>query len=231
MRSDATAFVVPACLRCVEALPREPSCDVTMPAPVLVLPHLLTRAMCDQLIERFESSPTVDGGIASIDRDGRPCTKVDHSKKHRRDMLISPDDPLHDPVRAILLDCCAPEMAKAFHAEIRHIDRLLLARYDAPGGKFLRHRDNRGKNVAFREFALSVNLRREAFDGGHVSFPEYNDHRYAAPTGTGMIFSSSLLHEATEVTRGHRYVLLTFLHGDAAEARRLAYEAEMVGIG
>jgi len=40
--------------------------------------------------------------------------------------------------------------------------------------------------------------------------------------GAAAVFSASLLHEALPVTRGRRYVLLTFMHGAEAEARRLA---------
>ena len=78
-----------------------------------------------------------------------------------------------------------------------------------------------GESVAFRQFALSVNLNAE-YEGGYLLFPEFNDHRYRPGIGGGILFSTSLLHEATPVTRGHRYVLLTFLHDARAEARRVA---------
>ena len=139
--------------------------------------------------------------------------------------MISPGDDIHDLLQNVLLARCAPEIAKAFQAKITYTDRILIARYDAPAGWFLRHRDNLGENVAFREFALSLNLNTEEYEGGQLTFPEYNDHLYRPPTGAGVIFSASLLHEAAAVTRGRRYVLLTFLHGDTAEAARQAYEA------
>ena len=97
-----------------------------------------------------------------------------------------------------------------------------MARYDESGGYFRRHRDNVGRNVSFRQFALSVNLNAEEYDGGALLFPEYNDHHYRPATGEGFVFSSSLLHEVQPVTRGRRYVLLTFLHDAAAEALRRA---------
>jgi predicted 2-oxoglutarate/Fe(II)-dependent dioxygenase YbiX len=49
-----------------------------------------------------------------------------------------------------------------------------------------------------------------------------NDHRYHPAVGEGIVFSASLLHEATPVTLGRRYVLLTFLHDARAEAHRVA---------
>jgi predicted 2-oxoglutarate/Fe(II)-dependent dioxygenase YbiX len=217
--------VAAACLACLDALPREAARDVLLPAPVLVLPNLLPRELCRGLIERFESGPSIDGGIASIDTAGRPHSRIDHAKKWRRDLPIPPDDAWHPMLRDALLHRCAPEIAKAFQAKVAHTDRILVARYDAPGGWFGRHRDNMAENVAFREFAISVNLNTEEYEGGHLCFPEYNDHRYRPPTGAGVIFSTSLLHEAAPVLRGRRHVLLTFFHGDAAEARRQAYQA------
>jgi predicted 2-oxoglutarate/Fe(II)-dependent dioxygenase YbiX len=216
------ADVAPVCLRCLDALPSDTPGDVAMPAPLLVLPNLLPPAICRFLIDLFESSPTIDGAVARIDAAGNPGSVVDHQKKHRRDLMIDESSELHHMLRDTLLRRCAPEISRAFHAQVAHTDRILLSRYDDTGGFFRRHRDNAAANIAFREFALSLNLNTGEYDGGHVIFPEYNDHRYRPPAGAGVIFSTALLHEATPVTAGRRYVLLTFFHGDAAEARRLA---------
>jgi hypothetical protein len=45
--------------------------------------------------------------------------------------------------------------------------------------------------VAFRRFAISVNLNAGglnagAYEGGHLPFPEYNGHRYGPVTGEGL---------------------------------------------
>ncbi len=66
-----------------------------------------------------------------------------------------------------------------------------------------------------------MNLNTGDYEGGALSFPEYNDVAYNPPAGAGIVFSASLLHEATPVLRGSRYVLLSFLHSAAAEARRM----------
>ena len=224
MRSSPSLEHVRACLDCLQALPQEVSRAVAMPAPAIVLPNLIAPALCRQLIALFESSPTIDGEVARIDAKGQVCSVVDHAKKHRRDMMIEPGTALHQHLKQALLDRCAPEIARAFQARVAHIDRILLSRYDDSGGWFRRHRDNVADNVAFREFALSLNLNTGAYQGGDLMFPEYNDHRHAPPAGGGIIFSASVLHEAAPVTQGSRYVLLTFFHGDAAEARRLAQD-------
>lgn len=220
-----TADIVAACLDCLDELPREAPRDISLPAPVLVLPNLMPRELCRALIETFEAGISIDGGVASIDAAGMPKGRVDHDRKRRRDFLIPPGDALDRGLQKLLLDRCAPEIAKAFQVRIAHTDRLLIARYDEAESWFRRHRDNTAENVAFREFAISVNLNAEEYEGGYLVFPEYNDHRYRPPTGGGLIFSSSVLHEAMPVSRGRRYVLLTFFHSEAADARRQAYLA------
>ncbi|MGI4940505.1 MAG: 2OG-Fe(II) oxygenase [Janthinobacterium lividum] len=225
LEMDDPERVAAAALLCIEALPVEAARDVSLPAPVLMLPGLLDAAFCRELIETFEGKRGFDSGFSSMDAAGNPVSKIDHAKKQRRDCLIEPGSALHVRFLDVLARRCLPEIKKAFQFDVTHTDRILIARYDEPGGHFRRHRDNSGKNVAFRQFAISVNLNAEAYDGGHLLFPEFNAHRYRPATGAAVVFSASLLHEVAPVTRGQRYVLLTFLHGEEAEARRQAYLA------
>lgn len=210
------------CLKSLPVCSGEVSRTVVLAAPVLLIPNLFPPDICRALIGCFESGRSVQGGLASIDADGHACGTVNPDKKRRRDFLMSPDHPWHNGLKTALLRRCAPEIKRAFQADVAHTDRILIARYDDSGGWFRRHRDNVAPNVAFREFAISMNLNAGDYKGGHLLFPEHNDHRHDPPTGAGLIFSASLLHEAAPVTRGQRYVLLTFFHGDAAEARRRA---------
>jgi predicted 2-oxoglutarate/Fe(II)-dependent dioxygenase YbiX len=202
-------------------LPTEPSRADLLPAPVLRIPHLLDRTFCRDLIAEFERSHQVAGGVAGRDANGRAVHKIDDSKKKRNDYVLPPDGATAHRVIARLAEICAPEMKKAFQFDAAFTDRLLVARYDDTGGYFRRHRDNTAPEVSFRQFALSVNL-NAGYEGGYLTFPEFNPHRYRPEPGAGIIFSASLLHEATPVTSGHRYVLLTFFHSAAMEALRQA---------
>ncbi len=219
---ERDADVAGACLACLDALPSEIARDVMMPAPIIVLPNLLPQALCRHLIELFELSPTIDGAVARVDAAGNVCSVVDHNKKNRRDMLIPVDLGVTLDVAGHIARPLRAGDCKGVSKPESYADRILVSRYDRAAGWFRRHRDNAASNVAFREFALSVNLNTGEYQGGELLFPEYNDHRYCPPTGGGIIFSTSVLHEAAPVTSGRRYVLLTFLHGEAAEARRLA---------
>lgn len=193
-------------------------------APVLIVPNLLDEALRKGLIAAFEAGDHRQGGMASIDKDGAVTTRYDDTKKRRRDLELTPDHPLHAEVLSVLSHRLAPEILKAFQANIAHADRILIARYDDTGGYFHRHRDNVAPQVAFRQFAISLALNTGEYEGGDLEFPEFSDDLYSPPAGAALVFSASLLHAARPVTRGSRYVLLTFVHDVAAEIRRLSFE-------
>jgi predicted 2-oxoglutarate/Fe(II)-dependent dioxygenase YbiX len=224
----ADASVAARAIDCMALLPVEAAQEVVLPAPLLLIPNLIERDLCRTLIQHFENGGYFESGYATVGPDGAPRYRIDHAKKQRNDLLIDAGDPYFDMLRDLLIRRCGAEIKKAFQVDVAHLDRLLIARYDAEKGYFRRHRDNGAPNVAFRQFALTLNLNTEEYSGGHLVFPEHNPHRYRPPTGGGIVFSTSLLHEALPVTSGTRYVLLTFLHSDSAEAGRLARLAPVI---
>ena len=218
---DPTGAVQSA-LALLDRLPGEPARNVSTPAPVLIAPGVFDADLCARLIARFEVGAHVDGAMASVDAEGRAVNRIDAAKKHRRDLELDPAEPLHAEAVARISARLVPQIARAFQVQVAHVDRVLIARYDDAGGYFRRHRDNSAAQVAYREFAVSVNLNTGDYQGGELLFPEFNDHRHKPPAGGALVFSASLLHEALPIRRGRRYVLLTFLHSDSAEARRRA---------
>jgi predicted 2-oxoglutarate/Fe(II)-dependent dioxygenase YbiX len=148
--------------------------------------------------------------------DGEAQARLDLDKKKRRDIELPAGSEIHTLALGLVAARIAPEVKRAFQRDITFADRILIARYDDDGGYFKRHRDNAAPQTAFREFAVSLNLNTDEYEGGELLFPEYNDHRYSPPAGGAIVFSASLLHEAAPVTRGSRYVLLTFLCGASA---------------
>jgi predicted 2-oxoglutarate/Fe(II)-dependent dioxygenase YbiX len=107
-----------------------------------------------------------------------------------------------------------PEVRKAFAFRATRFEGFKIACYDAAeGGHFRAHRDNLSPSTEHRRFALSLNL-NEGYEGGHLRFPEYGAYLYRPGAGGAVVFSGSHLHEALPVTRGKRYVLLSFLFGE-----------------
>jgi predicted 2-oxoglutarate/Fe(II)-dependent dioxygenase YbiX len=223
-RPNEADALVGASLAALQSLPVEPSRDIVLPAPILILPNVLNRPLCAELIQLHKNSGSFDSGFVSMDAQGKSTVKIDHSIKKRRDLLLDRDNEINIQLSRLIMSRIKFEVKRAFQADITHMDRLLISAYDDTGGQFKRHRDDFPAKVAFRQFALSINLNTDDYEGGYLSFPEYNSHRYRAPTGAAVLFSAKVLHEVSAVTKGERFALLSFMHNDAGEALRLEIE-------
>lgn len=194
-------------------------------APVLSLPRIFEPAFCAALIAHYE---TVGGKASGFMREIDGVTRVVHDDGHKRrkDVTLEPG-PMTQAVQGRIARRLVPQIAKAFQFEATRIERYLIAAYEAEDGGFFRpHRDNTTRGTAHRRFAVSINL-NDDFDGGDLRFPEFGSRTYRPSVGGAVVFSCSLLHEATQVTRGRRYAFLPFLYDDAA-ARIRAENAKYV---
>jgi predicted 2-oxoglutarate/Fe(II)-dependent dioxygenase YbiX len=200
------------------ALPPAPEGPAAMQAPVLVLPRVLEPDFCRVLIDYYTRRGGKDSGFMRTAPDGMIHGVIDHAFKRRDDCLIA-DGALRRALRERLVARLLPEIHKAFRFEATRIERYLVACYDAQRGGFFRpHRDNDG--TGHRQFAVTINLNAEDYEGGDLRFPEFGRQTYRAPTGGACVFSCALLHEATPVTRGTRFAVLPFLYDEASAQRR-----------
>ena len=191
---------------------------VPVHAPVLIAPRILSPELCKALIAYYDR----DGGTASgvmREIDGKTVPVLDDYKR-RRDADITDMDLVRD-IHISMRHRLLPQIKKVFQFQVTRIERNIVACYDAAdGGYFMAHRDDTTKGTAHRKFACSINLNAEDFEGGDLRFPEFGQQTYRPPTGGAVIFSCSLLHEATSVTRGTRYAYLPFFYDEkAAEIR------------
>ncbi len=193
---------------------------VPLTAPVLIAPRILDPELCQALIAYYEADGGEPSGVMR-EVDGKTVPALD-SYKRRRDAYIS-DMALIGRVRLALSRRLLPQIRKAFQYDVTRQERDVVACYDAAdGGYFLPHRDDTTLGTIHRKFACSINLNAEDFEGGDLRFPEFGPRTYRPPTGGAAVFSCSLLHEATRVTKGRRYAYLPFFYDDAAAAIRAA---------
>ncbi len=179
-------------------------------APVLMVPGALDADLCQRLIAAHAADHHASGMLRIVD--GQPALVPDARAKQRLDHRLT-DPALVDAAMQAVSRRVLPEIAAAFHYRVTRMEGFKLAAYDASGGWFRLHRDNVTPDARHRRFALTVAL-DDDFDGGALRFPEHGADLYRPPAGGAIVFSGSLLHEVTDVTRGRRHVLLTFLWGD-----------------
>jgi len=195
---------------------------VPMHAPVLIAPRIFEPELCAGLIALHEA----DGGrFTGVMRDdGERTVAVMDELKKRRDVLVE-DAGLQAELRDRLQRRLFPLIARAFGFAASHIERYVVSCYDAADGAvFHAHRDSTTFGTAHRKFACSINL-NEGFAGGDLRFAEFGPRTYRPPTGGAVVFSCSLLHEATRITAGRRYAFLPFFYDDAGAEVLAAYQA------
>lgn len=194
-------------------------------APVLVLPRVFEPGFCEALIEHYEAQGGEPSGFMR-EVDGVTRVMMDPRHKRRMDVHLE-DETLRTQARARIIRRLIPQIERAFQFRATRMERYLVACYDAEsgGGWFRAHRDNTTKGTAHRRFAVSINLNAD-FEGGELRFPEFGARTYRPPVGGAVVFSCSLLHEATPVTAGRRFAFLPFLYdedGARIRERNLRY--------
>lgn len=183
-------------------------------APVLLTPRIFEPAFCERLIQLYREIGGEPSGFMR-EVDGVTTLMMNDQHKRRSDVIIE-DETLQQQVVARLNRRLLPQIEKAFNFRATRIERYLVARYDAETGGFFRpHRDNTTKGTAHRRFAVTINLNAD-YDGGDLRFPEFGPRIYRAPPGGAVVFSCSILHEATAMTKGERFAFLPFLYDEAA---------------
>ncbi len=206
---------------CLDALP-PPHLHAGPPlqAPVLVLPNVFEPAFCRRLIELHEADGGRPTGFMS-EVAGKTVELTDPGRKRRRDFIVE-DESVILAVQRRIKRRIVPEIARLFFFDATRIERYLVGCYTAEeGGHFAAHRDNTTRGTAHRRFAVSINL-NDDFEGGEVSFPEYGPRGFKPPVGGAVVFSCSLMHAVSAVSRGRRYAFLPFLYDEAAARVRAA---------
>ena len=194
---------------------RQPELVVSHP-PVLLIPDVLSAEDCRRLVEVYETRGQVfvKPGVGYDDMKTDYKMRIpEYDRVDRIDHWLVDKDTcafVHYRVASRVF----PEIVKSFQYWITKYERMRIGCYEGGrGGRSHGHRDNIHP-TAYRRFAMSINLNTGEFTGGELRFPEFGDKRYRPETGTAIVFSSSLLHEALEVTSGRRLVLLAFMFGE-----------------
>lgn len=183
---------------------------VSETAPVLIVPDVLDKSLCKRLMDHFEAADFHPSGV--LDLSGKtPKWSPDPAVKQRQDLRLE-DPGLIRELESTIAARVLPQIRKCFHYVVTHHEPFKLVRYDTGSGYFRPHRDNETPDTDYRRFAMTINLNTGDYDGGAVEFPEFGAKTYRPSRGGAIVFSCSLLHEATDVTRGTRYAVLCFFY-------------------
>lgn len=186
-------------------------------APVLHIPNVFSPDECGNLIARFNQEeqylvrPPREGEVAGNFK----VPVYEHNRQDRIDQIVKDPKSL-EFIDKRIFDRITPMIAKAFVFNVTRREAIHIARYTgAREGHHMGHRDKTPAAMSHRRFALSIALNND-FEGGEITFREYSPHGYKPFPGTALVFSSSLLHEVSEIASGTRYSLVSNLFNDEA---------------
>ena len=203
----------------VEALPpANLIAGMDVQAPIMIMDRVFDADLCQHLIAQYDAQDRDLSGFMR-DIDGKTHLIHDGGHKRRRDHIITGENDI-TRLQTAIRRRIVPEIQRIHQFSVTRMERYLVACYAAEDEAHFRpHRDNTTRGTAHRRFAVSINL-SDDFDGGEICFPEYGMRSYKPAPGCAVIFSCSLLHAVTKVTRGRRYAFLPFLYDDAAAELR-----------
>jgi len=225
----AGADAVPTVLAEMAALAAEPRVlKLDSHPPVLVLPRVLNAEDCESLVDiwyrpvkLWRSDGLTNSGYANETGD----FKVRIDSYGRTDQYVVRDPEIQSYIDRRVARRVLPEIAKSFNVSPAYREDYRIACYDsAERGGLPRHRDNPTQTTRHRQFTISINLNAGEYEGGALRFREYGDQLYDIERGTAIVWSCSLLHEVTDVTRGRRFMLGTHIFSDL-NAAKAAYSS------
>ena len=207
---ELAAFADYALAEVTKIAPRGKPRVFTEMAPALIIPNVFSRDFCRRLIDLWETGGHTEGAINKGISEGSAAA-VDYGVKRRKDHFIE-DWKLDNEIANTLGPRVGHEVEKVYHYQDWTFEQFRVGCYeDTDAGFFNTHRDNANEANQDRRYAVTLNLNAEDYEGGDLRFPEYGEDYYRPPTGGAVVFSCSLLHEVVPVTKGRRFVFLTFL--------------------
>ena len=189
--------------------------EVKIQAPVLLVPNVLGPELCITLINVWETKGNIETGV-ELSQEHRRQEVIQTDSKSRRDHIIT-DKKLLRLLSSSIGRRLMPEIRRAFAFKATRFEGFKIVCYDEDtSGFFSAHRDNLSPSTAHRRFAMSLNL-NQGYEGGYLRFPEFGSNLYQPEVGEALVFSCSHLHEVTEVTKGRRFALLSFLFSEVGD--------------
>ena len=199
-----------------ESTPPPAPREVRPAAPILYVPNVFDRDFCRAMIALYETGGNTPSGVFKRDYQEAGGLLLADTKLRRDHIVVDPV--VNGQIGRLIGKRVVPEILKAFSFRVTHIKEFKVSCYEAEGGGYFRvHRDNRNPIGPGRRFAMTLNLNSGDYEGGYLRFPEYGPELYRPETGDAVVFACNLLHEATPVTAGRRFVLLTFFFGPDGE--------------
>lgn len=160
--------------------------------------------------------------------DGKVGTNVNKEKKRRKDCFFYRDECAY--LDTIFFTKASPLIIEEFDVSICFRERWKIGHYSGEDkGFYIPHTDIQGEGdtMHYRKISLVAALSNpEDYEGGELHFPELKKS-FRLKKGSAIFFRSGILHGVTPVTKGDRYVLISFTFDQDGGMRKLKYASSL----
>lgn len=173
--------------------------------------QLYDPAQCDSIIKFAESRH--EWSDAEIGEEDTGIVKATVRREYRAAQTFSPADSslVRRDFDAKVNGLIKPFTEKTWRIKLKEHSGSHIVKY-SPGGFYVTHADA-ALDLTDRYFTVLCYL-NDDFDGGQTSFPSLG-FSIVPKKGRAVIFPATYPHRGEAVFRGHKYVFVTWLMGDA----------------
>ncbi len=166
----------------------------------------LTLAECEAIIQQGDKQQTATAGLAGDNN-------IEQTTRSSNVSYL-----LHDETNRWLYEKISEEIQQvntnAYHFELSGIEAIQLAVYNI-GDHYDWHTDLGEGDNSTRKLSLSIQLTAaDEYDGGELEFMKTVETA-SKKQGAIIFFPAFLHHRVTPITRGQRYSLVAWVHGNA----------------
>lgn len=170
---------------------------------IIEIENFLSNSKCEGLINKYVDKVTPISSGERIDRDGNLVVQDIRDNHRKTDWFVFNDKPLRDKIlNALVLN------SNLLLETIKKEELFQFLRYKETG-HFTWHHDL----TESKEYMTAILLLNDTFAGGDLLYKQNKEIiNFKRTAGTLLLFPATLQHKVSEITKGTRYSIVTWIY-------------------
>lgn len=177
--------------------------------------QLYENVLSDEVIEYIINKTGDDSNF----HDGRVGVRVNPKQKLRKDLFFSSRDVIAN-IDNYIYNRLYDNIKEYFNVDIIYREIWKVGYYDSKDGGFYNLHTDDARETKYRKVSMVCALSDpDDYEGGLLHFPGLKKE-FKLKKGSIIVFDSKLMHGVTPITKGRRYVLVSFFFNSEGKAIR-----------
>lgn len=166
---------------------------VTEHVPYVIMENVLSAELLKEVLEFYKNTNN----------------KSNHNTATKNRLHVHPDKQLEIKIDAKLSRSIYQKMKDTFQFDVKYRELYKICCYSSEtNGRFHAHRDS-VEPYLHRAYGMSLAL-NDDYEGGELEFVEFG-RKIKLKANSAVVFPGIYIHKVNEVTKGQRYVIISFL--------------------